>query len=354
MNARFHPEQLPSRGPVSLPAGEADARARRPVTGMRALAIALFVVACIPAIGAGGLGGDAEPELYGAGLFSTGAWDFFMAFSPDGSQVLFCRADDEFSRFEILETRRTRAAAWSTPVRPRFAREASNADPHVTSDGRRVFFISNRPRPQDSARVERRAYDIWYADRERDGSWGEARYLAGPPNEGRATKWSPSVARNGNLYFGTARPGGKGGNDLWVSRLVEGRHLPAESLGDSINTPGSEIEPWIARDESYLIFSATAREDSIGGYDLYLSRRVGGVWQKARPLPRPINGDALDFNPTVSPDGRWLYFSSTRRRTGDVGRRFDVPRDESRIPGIGNGTGDIYRVRMRAVMRRPR
>ncbi|HEY0037964.1 MAG TPA: hypothetical protein VGB66_14805, partial [Longimicrobium sp.] len=117
---------------------------------------------------------------------------------------------------------------------------------------------------------------------------------------------------------------------------------------------GGEIEPWIAPDESYLIFSGAARDDSIGGYDLYLSRRVGGVWTKARPLPRPINSDGLDFNPSVSPDGRWLYFSSTRRRSGGVGRRLDLPRDESTISGIGNGTGDIYRVRMRAVMRRPR
>ena len=48
------------------------------------------------------------PELYGAGLFSTGAWDFFVAWSPDSRHVLFCRADTTFSTYEILETRRDR------------------------------------------------------------------------------------------------------------------------------------------------------------------------------------------------------------------------------------------------------
>lgn len=36
-------------------------------------------------------------ELYGAGLFSTSAWDFFLAWTPDESRVLFCRADTMFS-----------------------------------------------------------------------------------------------------------------------------------------------------------------------------------------------------------------------------------------------------------------
>ena len=46
------------------------------------------------------------PELFGAGLFSTGAWDFFMPFSPDQRLVLFCRANDDFSAYDNYETHR--------------------------------------------------------------------------------------------------------------------------------------------------------------------------------------------------------------------------------------------------------
>ena len=264
------------------------------------------------------------PELYGAGVFSTDAWDFFMAWSPDERDVFFCQADTAFSQFRILETRRQPDGQWSTPVVPRFAVVGSNADPHIASDGRRVFFISNRPLASDSGIAARRAYDVWYADRLGDGSWSDATHLEGPVNRIRSTKWSPSVAANGNLYVGTVAPGGRGGNDIWLSRLVDGVYQPLENLGDSINTPRGEIEPWIAPDESYLIFSGAARPDSIGGYDLYIAERGNGAWSRARPLPRPINSDAPDFNPSVSPDGVWLYFSSTRK----------------------NGLGDIYRVRL--------
>ncbi|HEX2076438.1 MAG TPA: hypothetical protein VHG08_01980, partial [Longimicrobium sp.] len=284
-----------------------------------------------------------RPELFGAGLFSTGAWDFFVAWAPDGRSALFCRADDEFSTFQIFETRRERGGRWSAPRVPAFAREWSNADPHITRDGRTVYFISNRPLPGDTATTPRPSYDIWYAERGPGGEWGEARHLDAPANT-PATEWSPSLSAGGNLYFGAARRGGKGQNDLWVSRLVDGVYQPPENLGDSINTAGSEIEPWIAPDESYLIFSGAARADSVGGYDLYVSERRNGVWQRARLLPRGVNTPALEFNQSVSPDGRWLYFSSTRRDPGPLGPRFDWPRHPANVAGIGSGTGDVYRI----------
>ena len=108
--------------------------------------------------------------------------------------------------------------------------------------------------------------------------------------------------------------------------------------------------PWIAPDEGYLIFSAARRADSVGTYDLYIAERRHGVWQRARPLARPINTPAWEFNPSVSPDGRWLYFSSTRAHSGALESRFDWPPNDEHIRNIGNGKlGDIYRVSMKAI-----
>lgn len=285
------------------------------------------------------------PALYGAGLFSTGAWDFFLAFSPDQRDVLFCRANDDFSAYRIYETRREAGGGWSAPTTPRFAGEWSDADPHIAPDGRTVFFISNRPGPGEAG--PQRTYDIWYATREPDGEWGEARRVPAPVSVSGVDEWSPSVAANGNLYFGTERSGGHGGMDLWVARRVDGVYQTPENLGDSINTAGSEVEPWIAPDESYLIFSGKERADGVGRYDLYVSRRRQGGWQRARPLGRGVNTPDFDFNQSVSPDGQWLYFSSTRPHGGPIGDRFDDPRDDAAVAGIGNGRGDIYRIRLR-------
>jgi Tol biopolymer transport system component len=281
-----------------------------------------------------------DPELYGAGLFSTGQWDFFVAFTPDQRLVLFCRANDDFSAYDIYETRRDAGEPWRAPAKPAFARSWSNADPHISPDGHTLFFISNRPGPGDS--VPSKTYDIWTASLESGGRWSEPRLVGPPVSLPGADEWSPSVAANGDLYFGSDRPGGRGGLDLYVARRVKGVYQAPENLGAAINSASGEVEPWIAPDESYLIFSAIGRSDSTGRYDLYLSRHSAGAWQPPVPLSG-VNTRWNEFNQSVSPDGQWLYFSSTRPHSGPLGERFDVPRNEASVAGIGNGKGDIYR-----------
>jgi Tol biopolymer transport system component len=284
------------------------------------------------------------PELYGAGLFSTGQWDFFVAFSPDQRHALFCRANDDFSAYDIYETRQDPGGRWRAPAKPAFAASRSNADPHFSLDGRTLFFISNRPGPGDTATSA--TYDIWATSLAPDGGWAEPHRLAAPISLPGVDEWSPSVAANGDLYFGSDRPGGSGGLDLYVARWVNGTYQPPENLGPSLNSAADEVEPWVAPDGSYLIFSAKARPDSTGRYDLYLSRRAGASWQAPEPLAS-VNTDWHEFNQSVSPDGQWLYFSSTRPHSGPVGERFDSPRNDASIAGIGNGKGDIYRISMR-------
>jgi Tol biopolymer transport system component len=290
----------------------------------------------------------AVPERFGLGVFTTEAWDFFVAFTPDQRTAYFGRANGSFSYFTILETQQ-RNGRWSPPETAPFSGRWSDADPHVSPDGSKLFFISNRPLTGDSVRAD---YDIWVVDRQPNGSWSAPRHLPAPVNLDGVTEWSPSVASNGNLYFGAVRPGGKGGNDLYVARWNGTVYGEPENLGDSINTARGEVEPWIAPDESYMIFSGQNRTDGLGGFDLYVAERRGGVWEKARILPPPINSVAGDFNQSVSPDGKWLYFSSTRSVFDTIPkRRLTYSEIQRRLTSSGNGLGDIYRVPMSAIIK---
>ena len=280
-----------------------------------------------------------RPSIYEPGIFSTGAWDFFVALTPDQRTAYICRANGDFSYYTILETTLS-GSRWSEPRAAAFSGRWSDADPHLSPDGRKLFFISNRPRSGDTPREE---YDIWVVERGAGGRWGEPRDVGAPVNRDGATEWSPSVARNGNLYFGTVRDGGKGANDLYVSRPTGVHYAEPENLGDSINTKAGEVEPWIAPDESYLIFSGQ-RPDGPGGFDLFVSERRNGVWQRARPLDR-VNSPKGDFNHSVSPDGKFFFFSSTRG-TFDSIPPASLPYAEMqrRLTAAGNGLGDIYRI----------
>ncbi|MEO8201098.1 MAG: Xaa-Pro aminopeptidase [Gemmatimonadota bacterium] len=288
-----------------------------------------------------------QPQVFGRGVFSTAAWDFFVALAPDQQTALVCRANANFSFYVIFETRRDHGG-WSTPVVTPFSGRWSDADPHFSPDGKQLFFISNRP--VDGGNRASDNYDIWVVERAAGGAWGEPHRLQGPVNADSTTEWSPSPAANGDLYFGSARAGGKGGEDLYVARLENGAYSVPENLGDSVNSTGDEVEPWIAPDESYLLFSGR-RPDGLGGYDLWISYRKNGVWQKPIHLAGGINSIASDFNQSVSPDGRYLYFSSTRGYFNSLPLE-PMASDslQARLAGPGNGLGDIYRIEMSRVL----
>jgi hypothetical protein len=290
-----------------------------------------------------------RPELFGEGIFTTAAWDFFIAFMPDQRTAYFGRANANFTYSTILETYR-RAGRWTEPRVASFSGRWSDADPHTAPDGAWIYFTSNRPLPGDTGAVLRTGrdyYDIWFSERLANGEWGPPRLIGPPVSSPSTNQFSPSVATNGNLYFGTGRSGSRGGTDIWVSRLVNGVYQPPENLGDSINTRADEIEPWIAPDESYLIVSAEGRMDGLGERDLYISFRRNGVWQRLLHLPAPINSPADDMNPSVSPDGTYLYFTSTRSTFDNIpARPYEYREFWRRLMSVGNGLGDIYRVEM--------
>ena len=79
--------------------------------------------------------------------------------------------------------------------------------------------------------------------------------------------------------------------------------------------------------------------------DLYISENKDGVWTSPRHLPPGVNSTALEFCPSLSPDGRFLYFTSTRGFGIEPQERPLNYQELSRsLHGIGNGLGNIYRV----------
>src|SRR5882724_5958976 len=136
---------------------------------------------------------------------------------------------------------------------------------------RALLFYQHAPGERQIERGHR------YLDDEKVGeNWSVPEPLTAVNSE--TNEWFPTVSKNGNLYFGSEWPGGKGRCDLYCSRLVDGKYGTPENLGDLINSAASEVEPFIAPDESYLIFAALGLPDSNGIYDLYISFRRDGAW----------------------------------------------------------------------------
>jgi Tol biopolymer transport system component len=283
-----------------------------------------------------------EPTLFAPDVISTGDYESHAAFTPDGATVYFLKDSPAFHFWTIFESHFA-GSTWSAPKLAAFSGQYRDADPFVSADGKRLFFISDRPVPGKA----HRDLDIWVMQRDGDG-WGAPRNL-GAPVDSDAQEWHPSEAADGTLYFGSSRPGGKGLTDLYRARRVGDGYAEPENLGDAVNSAADEYEPWIAPDQSMLLFMATNRSGR-GDSDLFVSWHCKGQWTSAQELGVGVNSAGEEYSPKISPDGRYLFWSSTRN---DVAKWSEHPFDTAgylaHIHAPGNGLGDIYQIDVAAL-----
>ena len=212
-----------------------------------------------------------EPRIFAEGMISTGDYESHPAFSPDGDTLCFVKMGPDLSKWTIFVSQ-YRDGNWTEPQIAPFSGQYWDADPYFNKDGDVLYFISNRPLKKGNPPKD---FDIWKVERVNE-VWKAPIHLEAPINSD-ASEYYPTLTDSGTMYFGSRRAGGKGGSDIYASRLVDGEYRTAENAGDSINTAGNEFEPFISFDESFLIFMATPSE-SLDEADFYVSHRLDGQW----------------------------------------------------------------------------
>ncbi len=254
------------------------------------------------------------PVLYAEGLISTDVNEYTPSFSPDGKEMFFTR---DVPQCAIMYTE-FKNGTWTVPEITQFSGDYVDADPFVAPDGRSLYFGSNRP--LGGGNEKKSDYDFWKVEKTPNG-WIEAKNIGNSINSPEFELFS-TISANNNLYWGTIIPGeGFGGEDIYFSRFSDGKYSKPENLGPAINTSTYELEPYIAPDETYLIFVSGGREDTIGDSDLYISFKLpSGEWSEAVNCGDKINTIGLEQAPVVSPDGKFLFFTGKRgdRESKDI------------------------------------
>lgn len=136
--------------------------------------------------------------------------------------------------------------------------------------------------------------------------------------EGVNSEWEeylPSVSADGKLFVITRRGPYQNGivsEDFFQSEYKDGKWTMAQNLGPSVNTMGNEGAQCLAPNGKVLFFTACDRYDGLGRCDIYISVKRNGQWSEARNIGPSINSKHWESQPTISPDGRELYFVSNR------------------------------------------
>jgi Tol biopolymer transport system component len=120
-----------------------------------------------------------------------------------------------------------------------------------------------------------------------------------------------TITSNGTLYFMAHLSGPLNDAGIFRAEFAGGTYGKPEALSQSINlAPFLNWTPFIAPDESYLIFSSNRNDPSRDTGDLYISRRLAdGSWTDPVSLGEPVNSPSQERFPSVSRDGKYLFFT---------------------------------------------
>jgi len=249
----------------------------------------------------------------------------------------------------------------------------SETAPLISPDGKMLFF-SRGGHPHNIG--DSKQQDIWYAELQKDGTWGAAKNIGSPLNndapnyvasispDGKAMLvgnlykpdgsyggsgmsityltergWAipkPVIIRNyytnatevsyrlsigqNVLLLSLARDDSFGSNDLYVSFILpDSTWSEPKNLGSLINTLGEESAPFLAADNTTLYFASNGRP-GYGETDVFITHRLDDTWMnwsEPQNLGPEVNGKGTDLHYTISVDGDFAYTVSTEHSFGD-------------------------------------
>jgi Tol biopolymer transport system component len=246
----------------------------------------------------------AEPEMFAPGIVTL--LDEMNhnppVFSPDGTEVYWSELSGN-PYYSKIKFSRLLEGRWTEP---RFVPFSSDIDggPVLSADGNMLFFASWRPEEGGAPSVRAR---IWRVVKN-DAGWSEPQVLP-PEINAREVRWQFSVAAGGNLYLDSQ-------NGLLLSHRTGSGYEKPVKVSAALHPSYDGITPFIAPDESFLIFASSDLPGCLGETDLYAGfRGEDGAWSDPVHLPDSVNSPGHDICPMLTSDGKYLFFIS--RRTGE-------------------------------------
>lgn len=225
------------------------------------------------------------PELFAPGIVNTETFEEKEGmFAGNMKSFYFVRGDKNGPARQLIALE-NKNGQWQQSVVVE-----GETEPSFSPDGNTLYFHNK------------------YMERTSSG-WSELKGLGAPFDDILIMR--PSVSSNGTLYFDTFS------RELDVpvrySRVIDGKYEQPKMLGAQFAIGRYNAHPFVAPDESYIIWDSR-RDGGYGTSDLYISfRAADGEWGPAINLGDKINTSDAENYPSVSPDGKYLFFD---RRTG--------------------------------------
>ena len=153
-----------------------------------------------------------------------------------------------------------------------------------------------------------------------DSGWSEIKSLGAPFEDIAIMRLTASL--KGTLVFDFMEREGNG--YISYSRLIDGKREKPQKMSKALNVGKWTAHPFIAPDESYLLWDVET-DSGYGGSEIYISFRAqDGSWLPAMNMGDTINTEHQESSPHVSPDGKYLFFSRSESKVREDGSTYWV------------------------------
>ena len=256
-------------------------------------------------------------ELFAPGIISTSSFEHSApSFSPDGKTVLWTVMEVASYHTRIVQMDFANGK-WSQSHLPSFCDSTANeVYPSYSPDGKDLYFSSSRKiNVNDTLAKGNR---IWKVKKNGNG-WETPILLDTVVSKGG--EYACSIAENGNLYF-TFGPFRSPDWNIYKTVLSSNKYSRPVKL--RWNGAGYDDGPFVAPDESYIIFESKRPESINGSIDLFICfKNKEGQWSDPKNMGSRINSTFDERFSRVSPDGKYLFFGSNRNQTENQ-KGFDI------------------------------
>jgi hypothetical protein len=241
------------------------------------------------------------PEIFAPDIISSkNAIEYIITFSPDLSEIYFTRDGIGIMLARLID------GIWTSPVETSFNSKYPADEPFITPNGEHLLlnrFVGLVPGEKGGI----------YSLTRINGKWENPVLCA-------EFCMRATAASNGNIYATDIEAAMKGGKDRadivkFIKTATEYTRINIDK--GAINSDNDDAHPFIAPDENYMIFNSN-RPGGVGERDLYVSFRMkDGLWSNPVNI-KQVNTEKDEWGATVSPDGKYLFFTRSQDREGDI------------------------------------
>ncbi|MCF8368436.1 MAG: hypothetical protein K9G76_05290 [Bacteroidales bacterium] len=238
---------------------------------------------------------DTIPKIFAKGIITIeDRAEWGLAISPTYDEIFFTATNG------LMFIKKDKDGGWSSPKIANLRGDNQHEmEAFYTPDGEQLYFTSG-----DTTDTNR----IWRSVKEKSG-WSKAELLNSPVN---STPVFWATFSNTNTMYYTNLAVGK----IYRSELVGGQYSKTSDL----SIEGFLLHPTIAADESYILFNSR-RPDGFGEHDIFIAFKTNkGTWTAPVNLGEHINTNVSETCPSISPDGKIIFFS----RYNDLNGKPDI------------------------------